>query len=142
MGLSKEEQARLEGYAQAARYAKEHGAEALVEDARKRGILKMPLRVSQKDLNEFVENQKMTIFDTVLMMSVWVLHNLWPEQFGRVMKGREKRSRILQFREEFFHQADCMLGDYLNWEDVKVALAEEVNLPLEDIRYNDKDVRI
>lgn len=139
---NKEEQARLEGYAQAARYAKEHGAEALVENARMRGILDMPLRVTQKALDEFVENQKETMFDTILMMSIWVLHNLWPDQFGKIMKGREDKSRLLKYRQEFFEQADCMLGDYIQWKDIKVTLAEEVNMQLEEIRYTDKNVRV
>lgn len=142
MGLSKEERARLEGYAQAARYAEKHGAEALIKDARLRGILEMPLRVSQKDLDEFVEGQKVTMFDTILMMTIWILHNLWPECFGRVMKGREEKSRLLRFRKEFFFQADCMLEDYMQWEDIKVTLAKEVNMTLKDIRYNDKNVRV
>ncbi len=58
MGRNKEEQARMEGMAQALRTAKEKGIEGLEEEIRMRGITGLPCAVPKKALDECIVNIK------------------------------------------------------------------------------------
>ncbi len=131
MAGNKEEQARLEGMAQALRIAKAKGVEGLEADLKMRNITGLPCRVSRSVLDEVVMRIKNNMVDTFVIMTAYVLHN----KFGYGQK------RLERFIEEFRFQTDCLSEDYIAWQDQIEVLRKECGIELE-IRRNDSDVRI
>lgn len=131
MARNKEEQARLEGMAQALRIAKANGVEGLEADLKMRNITGLPCRVSKSVLDEVVMRVKNNMVDTFVIMTCYVLHC----KFGYGQK------RLERFIEEFRFQTDCLSEDYIAWEDQIEVLRKECGIELE-IRKNDRDVRI
>lgn len=126
----KEELARREGMSYALRYAREHGLDALEEDLKRRAAYDIPVRISQKELQEFTNNAKRMILDTVLILTSVTLH----DEFGF------GRKRLEQFIKRFNFKAECIGEDYTNWQDQIEILKEECGLEYQ-IRQNDKDVK-
>jgi len=131
MGRNKEEQARMEGMAQALRTAKEKGIEGLEEEIRMRGITGLPCAVPKKALDECIVNIKENTIDTVLIMATYVLH--WKYGWGKI--------RLERFIKEFNFQAECLAGDYCSWDDLREELRSECGTEL-GIRKNDRNVKI
>lgn len=131
MAGNKEEQARLEGMAQALRIAKAKGVEGLEADLKMRNITGLPCRVSRSVLDEVVMRIKNNMVDTFVIMTAYVLHN----KFGYGQK------RLERFIGEFRFQTDCLSEDYIAWQDQIEVLRKECGIELE-IRRNDSDVRI
>lgn len=131
MARNKEEQARLEGMAQALRIAKANGIEGLEADLKMRNITGLPCRVSKSVLDECVTRIKNNMVDTFTIMVAYTLHC----KFGYGPK------RLDRFIREFNFQAECLSDDYCTWEDQIEVLRQECGLDL-DIRKNDRDVRI
>ena len=131
MGRNKEEQARMEGMAQALRIAKAKGVEGLEEDLKMRNITGLPCAVSRAAMDECIMNIKYNVVDTFTILVAYTLH----EKFGF---GRERLGRFI---EAFNFQAECLDEDYCTWEDQIKILRQECGLEL-NIRKNDKDVRI
>ncbi|MDE7318992.1 MAG: hypothetical protein K2N46_04590, partial [Lachnospiraceae bacterium] len=69
MTRNKEEQARLEGMAQALRIAKAKGVEGLEADLKMRNITGLPCRVSRSVLDEVVIRVKNNMVDTFVIMT-------------------------------------------------------------------------
>lgn len=130
MGRSREEQARMEGMAQALRIAKDKGVEGLEEEIRVRNITGLPCAVSKKALDECIVNIKENTIDTVLILAAYVLH--WKFGWGKI--------RLERFIQEFNFQAECLTGDYCSWDDLRQEMRSECGIEL-DIRKNDRNVR-
>ena len=130
MGRSREEQARMEGMAQALRIAKDKGVEGLEEEIRVRNITGLPCAVSKKALDECIVNIKENTIDTVLILAAYVLH--WKFGWGKI--------RLERFIQEFNFQAECLTGDYCSWDDLRQEMRSECGIELE-IRKNDRNVR-
>ena len=124
MSKSKEEQARREGMSYALRYAREHGLDALETDLRKRGACNIPVRIDDRALQEFTDNAKNMMLDTILILASVTLH----DEFGF---GRER----------FNFKAECIGENYTDWNDQISILKEECGLEY-SIRMNEKDVRL
>ena len=131
MGRSREEQARMEGMAQALRIAKDKGVEGLEEESRVRNITGLPCAVSKKALDECIVNIKENTIDTVLILAAYVLH--WKFGWGKI--------RLERFIQEFNFQAECLTGDYCSWDDLRQEMRSECGIEL-DIRKNDRNVRV
>ena len=131
MTRNKEEQARLEGMAQALRIVKSKGIEGLEADLKMRNITGLPCRVPRSALDEVVTRIKNNMVDTFMIMTAYTLHC----KFGYGQK------RLERFIEEFLFQTDCLSEDYIAWEDQIEVLRKECGIKLE-IRRNDSDVRI
>ncbi|MCI9490098.1 MAG: hypothetical protein HFG97_08820 [Dorea sp.] len=131
MGRSREEQARMEGMAQALRIAKDKGVEGLEEEIRVRNITGLPCAVSKKALDECIVNIKENTIDTVLILAAYVLH--WKFGWGKI--------RLERFIQEFNFQAECLTGDYCSWDDLRQEMRSECGIEL-DIRKNDRNVRV
>lgn len=131
MGRNKEEQARLEGMAQALRIAKKNGIDGLEDDLKMRNITGLPCAVSRAAMDECIKNIKANVVDTFTILVAYTLHEKFG--FGEV--------RLDRFIREFNFQAECLADDYCSWEDQIAVLREECGLEL-SIRKNDKDVRI
>ena len=131
MSESKEEQARREGMSYALRYAREHGLDALEADLKKRGAYNIPVRIDDKALQEFTDNAKNMMLDTILILASVTLH----DEFGF---GRERLNR---FKKRFNFKAECIGENYTDWNDQISILKEECGLEY-SIRMNEKDVRL
>lgn len=131
MGRNKEEQARLEGMAQALRIAKAKGIDGLEADLKMRNITGLPCAVSRAAMDECIHNIKNQVVDTFTVLVAYTLH----EKFGY---GPVRLDRFIR---AFNFQAECLADDYCTWEDQIGVLREECGLEL-SIRKNDKDVKI
>lgn len=131
MSRNKEEQARMEGMAQALRIAKEKGIDGLEADLKMRNITGLPCAVSRAAMDECIMNIKYNVVDTFTILVAYTLH----EKFGF------GRGRLGRFIDAFNFQAECLDEDYCTWEDQIEILRQECGLEL-NIRKNDKDVRV
>ena len=131
MARNKEEQARMEGMAQALRIAKAKGIDGLEADLKMRNITGLPCAVSRAAMDECIMNIKYNVVDTFTILVAYTLH----EKFGF---GRERLGRFI---EAFNFQAECLTDDYCTWDDQIEVLRQECGLEL-SIRKNDKDVRV
>lgn len=131
MGRNKEEQARMEGMAQALRIAKTKGIAGLEADLKMRNITGLPCAVSRAAMDECIMNIKYNVIDTFTILVAYTLH----EKFGF------GKTRLNRFIHDFNFQAECLDEDYCTWEDQIEILRQECGLDL-SIRKNDKDVRV
>ena len=131
MSRNKEEQARMEGMAQALRIAKTKGIDGLEADLKMRNITGLPCAVSRAAMDECIMNIKYNVVDTFTILVAYTLH----EEFGF------GKTRLDRFIRDFNFQAECLDEDYCTWEDQIEILRQECGLDL-NIRKNDKDVRV
>lgn len=131
MSRNKEEQARLEGMAQALRIAKAKGVDGLEADLKMRNITNLPCAISRAAMDECIMNIKYNVVDTFTILVAYTLH----EKFGF------GKTRLNRFIHDFNFQAECLDEDYCTWEDQIEILRQECGLDL-SIRKNDKDVRV
>lgn len=128
---SKEEQARREGMSYALRVAKEKGIDGLEEELKRRQAYNIPIRISNKELQEFTDNAKNMMLDTILILASVTLH----DEFGF---GHDRLNR---FKERFNFKAECIGDSFTDWQDQIDILKEECGLEY-SIRFNDKNVRV
>lgn len=128
---SKEEQARLQGMSYALRVAKEKGIDGLEQELKRRQAYNIPVKISNKDLQEFTTNAKNMMLDTILILASVTLH----DEFGF---GHDRLNR---FKERFNFKAECIGEDFTDWQDQIDILREECGLEY-SIRFNDKNVRV
>ena len=126
MGRNKEEQARMEGMAQALRIAKTKGIDGLEADLKMRNITGLPCAVSRAAMDECIMNIKYNVIDTFTILVAYTLH----EKFGF------GKTRLNRFIHDFNFQAECLDEDYCTWEDQIEILRQECGLDL-SIRKND-----
>ena len=131
MSRNKEEQARMEGMAQALRIAKAKGIDGLEADLKMRNITGLPCAISRAAMDECIMNIKYNVVDTFTILVAYTLH----EKFGF------GKTRLNRFIHDFNFQAECLDEDYCTWEDQIEILRQECGLDL-SIRKNDKDVRV
>lgn len=131
MSRNKEEQARMEGMAQALRIAKTKGIDGLEADLKMRNITGLPCAISRAAMDECIMNIKYNVIDTFTILVAYTLH----EKFGF------GKTRLNRFIHDFNFQAECLDEDYCTWEDQIEILRQECGLDL-SIRKNDKDVRV
>lgn len=131
MARNKEEQARMEGMAQALRIAKTKGIDGLEADLKMRNITGLPCAVSRAAMDECIMNIKYNVVDTFTILVAYTLL----EKFGF------GKTRLDRFIRDFNFQAECLDEDYCTWEDQIEILRQECGLDL-NIRKNDKDVRV
>lgn len=128
---SKEEQARLQGMSYALRVAKEKGIDGLEQELKRRQAYNIPIRISNKELQEFTTNAKNMMLDTILILASVTLH----DEFGF---GHDRLNR---FKERFNFKAECIGDSFTDWQDQIDILKEECGLEY-SIRFNDKNVRV
>ena len=72
VGRNREEQARLEGMAQALRVAREKGIEGLEDEIRMRNITGLPCAVPKKAIDECIQNIKNNVVDTFTVLVAYI----------------------------------------------------------------------
>ena len=121
---------RNEGMLYAYNYAKEHGLDALENEVRLRNLTNIPTQVSRKAIDECVMKIKNNTCDTFVILMASVLH----DEFGF---GEKRVQRAL---DRFMLKSECVVDDYVTWQDMIENIKEELNIQL-NIRMNDEDVR-
>lgn len=130
MSRDKEFEQRMQGMVYACRLAQEQGIEALVKDVKQRGVTKVDITASDKQLADMWGALSDNIGQNMLTTVVWVLH----DTFGFGQK------RLQQFMTEFDKAAanlmslDYMGEHYVTLEDYAVELNQKYNLGLDVIK--------
>lgn len=124
-GINKEMQARTEGMELAYKIAKEKGLEELKKELKFRQNSSISLNMTTKELNAASSKIKEMLMDTILLMSVAVLH----DQFGFGTK------RCKQFADRFNLKANCLADQMISFQDYQQTIKEELGINL-DIRFN------
>ncbi|SHM77376.1 hypothetical protein SAMN02746066_03262 [Anaerosporobacter mobilis DSM 15930] len=110
----------------ACKIAKEKGTDALVEECKFRKKTGIPITVERKKCDEAIERIKMNTIDTIRILSLCVLR----DEFGF---GKD---RLKRFAERFEKKTDCLVDEFVNWEDIIENIKEETGLE-ESIRKNE-----
>ena len=95
MGKNREEQARLEGMAQALRIAKEKGIEGLEDEIRMRNITGLPCAVPKKAMDECIQKIKNNVVDTFTVLVAYTLHHKFGYGKTRLARFAEDRKSVV-----------------------------------------------
>lgn len=130
MARDKEFEQRMQGMVYACRLAQEQGVDALVNTVKQRGVTKVDITASDKQLNDMWGALSDNIGQNMITTVVWVLH----DTFGFGQK------RLQQFMTEFdkatanLMSLDYMGEHYVTLEDYAVELNQKYNLGLDVIK--------
>lgn len=130
MPRDKEFEQRMQGMVYACRLAQEQGIDALVKTVKQRGVTKVDITASDKQLNDMWGALSDNIGQNMITTVVWVLH----DTFGFGQK------RLQQFMTEFdkatanLMSLDYMGEHYVTLEDYAVELNQKYNLGLDVIK--------
>lgn len=121
---------RMQGMVYACQLAQQQGVEALVAEVKKRGVTKVDVTASDKQLNDMWGALSDNIGQNMLTTVAWVLH----DTFGFGQK------RLQQFMTEFdkatsdLMNLDYMGEHYVTLEDYAVELNQKYDLGLDVIK--------
>lgn len=118
--IDKQGQWHREGMAFAFKVAKEKGFEGLEQEIRFRNITKCPITIPKSAMDDFINEVKTTTLETVLIMTIAVLH----DEFGFGQK------RCQQMVDRFNKKAECLADDYCSWRDYIDMIKEEIGIEL------------
>ncbi len=130
MARDKEFESRMQGMVYACQLAQEQGIDALVAEVRKRGVTRVDITASDKQLNDMWGALSDNIGQNMLITVAWVLH----DTFGFGQK------RLQQFMTEFdkatsdLMNLDYMGEHYVTLEDYAVELNQKYDLGLDVIK--------
>lgn len=130
MARDKEFEARMQGMVYACQLAQKQGVDALVAEVKKRGVTKVDVTASDKQLNDMWGALSDNIGQNMLTTVAWVLH----DTFGFGQK------RLQQFMTEFdkatsdLMNLDYMGEHYVTLEDYAVELNQKYDLGLDVIK--------
>lgn len=113
------------GMAYALKIAKEKGIDALEEECKFRQATNIPSQILRKQVDKSIEKIKFNTIDTILILALSVLH----DEFGFA------NVRCKRFEERFNLKTECLVDDYVTWEDLRKALEDEIGIKL-SIREN------
>lgn len=116
--LSKEEVARYSGANWLIEYAKKNGLEAAEKELKMRGARNIPLGVNKTDLHKFETEEKRNTIATILLMACATLHDEYGFGFDRMNR----------FIDRFNTKTECLVDNYVDWEDIQQTIKEETGL--------------
>lgn len=131
--MTKEERWRMEGMSFCLRYLDEHNndVEGLKKEIKRRGAGSIPLALSRADENRFCKAVRENCLDTVLIITLAVLHDTFG--FGRIRANR--------FKAAFNQAAEYLQDDCINWTEIRKGLEEQLGMVI-GIRWaNGHEVR-
>ena len=130
--ISKEEQWRRDGFEYFVKIYRQQSVRIpeIEEEIKRRNIKGVPIGIDQKTEEEFCAAVRENILDTVLTMTLWVLHNKLG--FGRI--------RLNRFKAWFNESAEFLVGDWYSWGDLRKTLEEETGIETQ-IRWFGKPVK-
>lgn len=92
--------------------------QALRQDIELRGYLGVPMPLSLEAVKEFENGAREAILDSVLVMTLALLHDICG--FGK--------KRLSNFKERFNEAAEMMAQDRLAWVDLQAGLKEQCGI--------------
>lgn len=131
--MTKEERWRMEGMNFCLRYLDEHDndVEGMKKEIKRRGAGSIPLALSKADENRFCKAVRENCLDTVLIMTLAVLHDTFG--FGRIRANR--------FKAAFNRAAEYLQDDCINWTELRQGIEQRLGMKL-GIRWaNGHEVR-
>lgn len=116
--MTKEERWRMEGMTFCLRYLEQNNndVEGMKKEIRRRGAGSIPLGVSTAEENRFCRMVRENCIDTVLILTLAVLHDNFG--FGRIRANR--------FKEAFNKAAEYLEDDVINWTEIQQGLKEQL----------------
>ena len=123
----KEDRLRQEGMDFCMRYLEANNGdiEALKAELKRRGAYHIPLWLNKSAEMEFCHRTRETCFDTIMIMSVAVLH----DTFGFGQK------RVDRFMDAFNYAANLLDDDCINWDEIQAGIREQLGRNLK-IRWS------
>lgn len=127
--MKKEERWRSEGMDFCVRYLESNGGDIddLKAEIKRRGAYHIPPWITKAEEAEFCNRVKNMVLDTILIMTMAVLHDNFG--FGR--------TRINRFKEAFDNAAELLADDCINWQEIQQGILEQLGIKTE-IRWNGK----
>lgn len=92
--------------------------DALKAEIKRRGAYHIPLYVSRAEADRFSHKVKVHCLDTVLIMTIAVLHDTFG--FGSTRIGR--------FKAAFNSAADLLADDCINWDEIRQGIREQLGM--------------
>lgn len=128
--LSKEELARFSGAWWTLSLVDSLGREGAEKYLDERGMRGIPLAAKQSDLDAFCEEEKANTIATIMMMAAVTLHDEYDMD----------ADQIDRFIKRFNNKTECLLGKYVNWQELRDNLAEEtgINITLPEVFMSTK----
>lgn len=123
---NKEAKLRMEGMDYALRQIEKIGTEAFRKELQIRGRTGIGVSLSPKELDDASQKIKEMCLDTVLTMTVAVLHDEF--DFGK--------KRIQRFFDRYMFKSSCLQGGFATWQDYADTIKEELGITI-DIRLNE-----
>ena len=119
MAKDKFYESRMQGMIYALNKAKKEGVEALERDVKKRNLLKLPITMTESQMNEVYETLAANIYNNMLSIALFALHDEF--EFGK--------KRIRRFKDAFDKLTLATVDlDYLGQHYVKMEdFAIEIN---------------
>lgn len=125
-GRNQKEECRKEGMSFCIDFLEKHNndVDALKEECKKRGAYNIPLALNKSDADDFCMKVRQNTLDTILVMSMLVLHDEF--DFGT--------KRLNQFKARFNEKAECLEGEYTTWDETLCILKDECGIDV-NIRW-------
>lgn len=123
----KEYRIRMEGYVAAYRFAKEHGLDELEKDIKRRGFYQIPVQISRKEVDKFMEQIAENLYQTVRAVMFRVLR----EKLGFGKKRLHRFKQWVDDASEMVLKFDYMGEHYVTLEDYAASLNKDFDLGLD-----------
>lgn len=145
--MDKEYKIRMEGYVQALRFAKQYGLEELEKDVKRRGFYGIPVQISRKEVDKFMEQIAENLTNTVTAVMLRVLN----EKLGFGKTRLKRFKKWFDDATDMVFKFDYMGGHYVTLEDYAVRLNEKYDLGLDvdriaacqdSCRYEKENIRM
>ncbi len=105
-----------------------HTAEELIAECKRRGATGTPLFIDKKVELAFVHDVQRNCLDTVLLMSLAVLHDTFG--FGHTRANR--------FKEAMNTASELLADDCINWDEIRQGVKEQLGID-QVIRWNGQE---
>jgi hypothetical protein len=126
--IDKEYEARIQGMLYACNLAEKEGIDALKKDIQMRGITRVPIGVTEKELNSLVGTLAENLYTTFLTMTMIALE----DAYGF------KKTRLMRFKESFdkhtiaTYNMDWLGKHYISIPEYARFLRDECGIDLDD----------
>lgn len=127
MARDKEHEWRMQGIMYALDIARSGGVEALESEVKKRGLTRAPLNIKTKEVDTFVETITRNVYNNMLSVFCYSLHELYGFGGKRLKKLQENVYKIVQDSMTL----DYMGEHYVRLEDFAVEMNQKYNLDID-----------
>lgn len=127
MAKDKEFYARMQGMLYAFNKAKSEGLEALERDIRKRNLLKLPLTMTEKEMDHIFGELSLNLYHNSMTAVAYTLHNDYGFGKKRLQEFKKRFDRNVQYTMDL----DYMGEHYVKLEDFAAEMNEKFQLNID-----------